>query len=60
MVCYSPGLLHYRYHPLNSPVGVSKKLRYHYDIWNNNKLLSVICHAVYATKGLTIAILGRD
>jgi hypothetical protein len=36
---------------LNSPGVVSKKWRYRYDIGHNNKILSILCHVVYATKG---------
>jgi len=41
-----------RPHPLNSPMEVSNNLSFCYDIGNNSRPLSNLCHVVYATKGL--------
>jgi len=42
-----------RSHPLNSPLGISRKWCFHRNIGNINKFLAIICHVVYATMGLT-------
>ena len=39
---------HYRW---NSLLGISRKLGFQYDIIYNNRLLSTLCHVVYATLG---------
>jgi hypothetical protein len=43
-----------RPHPSNSPREVSNNLSFCYDIGNNCRLLSNLCHVVYATKGFII------
>jgi len=39
---------------LNSPGGISRKWRYRYDIGYYYNLLSLLCHIVYATIGLSV------
>jgi hypothetical protein len=41
-----------RPHPSNSPMEVSRNLSIYYDFGNNCRLLSNLCHGVYATKGV--------
>ncbi|RLE01185.1 MAG: hypothetical protein DRJ13_07340 [Bacteroidetes bacterium] len=38
---------------MNSPGGISRKWRYLYDIGYYYNLLSLLCHIVYATIGIT-------
>ena len=48
-----------RPHPSNSPMEVSMNLSFCYDIGNNCRPLSKLCHVVYATKGFTQLQLPR-
>ena len=45
-----------RPHPSNSPMEVSKNLPFCYDIGNNCRPLSNLCHVVYAIKGVTVPL----
>ncbi len=40
-----------RPHPLNSLLGISRKLCFQYDIAYDNRPLFTLCHVVYATLG---------
>ena len=46
---------------MNSLIEISKKLCLHYDIGYNNRLLTNLCHVVYATMGFIVGCgLGSD